>query len=885
MSTAGEGVRFAVTASHSYLTALVQGEPDPFNEAPPAPAGPYQNGRDETRAGMWDSSAQQHWAEAEQAWTAGIAQPSGLPSVAPQNVLMQPMFEEESTTSRKVEREDLDEVPAHAVASTYPQLPIGSLNGGRPLPWESGFPGGGSSGVETVVNSNTGNLNLRVPIMSWKMRGGMEIDFSLYYNSRSQVWTRFGRNWSSSFDAFIWKFPVIPGLSSLFVRWGDGSIVKFNQTAPGSWTYKSPAGIHETITESFPNPDTYTLKTKSGMKYVFQQLNASPVWFLTKIQERISSNEIIIHREASNPYTLTRVSEPGLGDRLSVGAITGSRVTTINDFTIGGNRTWTLGYVNNGENIASITYPQSGGNGPTRSFTYQYIEGLPFLESETDLRGKTWYWSFDSAGVCLSYSTPTTYIMVDELPAYYFQYTGDSCTWVKPYRGNYGSGFRTSQRHQYSAGRISHVYDEAGFYESMTWTVGDLSVYKDKRQAMWAYVYDANGNVTQTTTPTGEIQKYAYTADNDLESTYSDQVAPSVHRFSYSDGRCINVTRRANPIGIDNAQTSATIAGPGQHHGQYLSVTPWGPGGGTAWNIVYRTDDRYRQFIEKLIDPQGNQTLVNVDEWGRVLTVTPPGQSATTITYDGRMRPYRVTHPGGDYVEVTYDGEDHVTSLRDEMGRVSYWVYDDDGRLISYQNPKGEVETYTYDAQSFLHQVTNARGYTRTYVPNLRNEVYRLTHADGQKEYWSYYATGEVAAYVDGFGTADQTVVSYGVDASGRPTGITYPEGSGTPNVVITYSNYGRTVTMVDGSGTSKWIHDGFGRLTRFEQPGWNIDYGYSLYHDTPVSMTDPSGTTSYEYDNRGNLWKLTNPVNEVTEWLYDPAGRLSQRKLGNGTW
>jgi YD repeat-containing protein len=25
--------------------------------------------------------------------------------------------------------------------------------------------------------------------------------------------------------------------------------------------------------------------------------------------------------------------------------------------------------------------------------------------------------------------------------------------------------------------------------------------------------------------------------------------------------------------------------------------------------------------------------------------------------------------------------------------------------------------------------------------------------------------------------------------------------------------------------------------------------------------------------------------VNEVTEWLYDPAGRLSQRKLGNGTW
>ncbi len=402
---------------------------------------------------------------------------------------------------------------------------------------------------------------------------------------------------------------------------------------------------------------------------------------------------------------------------------------------------------------------------------------------------------------------------------------------------------------------------------------------------MWTYVYDANGNVTQTTSPTGEIEKFTYTADNDLESSYSDQVAPSVNRFSYSYGRCVSATRRANLIGVDNVQATATIHASGAWAGQYATVTPEGPGGGAPWAIAYSDDPRKAQFVSALTDPQSNVTEVTSDEFGRTLTVKPPGQTETTISYDGRKRPYRVTHPGGDYVEVTYDNEDNVTSLRDELGRYSYWIYDDDGRLTSYQNPKGEIETYAYDSQNFLKQVTNARGYTRSYVPNLRNEVYRLTHADGQKEYWSYYATGQVASYTDGFGTADQMTVAYGFDHSGRPTGITYPQGSGTPDVTITYTNYGRTVTMVDGSGTSKWIHDGFGRLTRFEQPGWNIDYGYLVYHDTPISMTDPSGTTSYQYDNRGNLWKLTNPVNEVTEWLYDPAGRLSQRKLGNGTW
>lgn len=703
MSTAGDGISATLVASKAWIEAATQAEPDPYNEAPPSPVPPYQNGRDDNRAGMWDSTSLQHLGQIEETVKDAIASPSGLPPVAPQNVLMQPTLEEGVTTAPVV-----SDLPASARASVLPQVPMGSSGGGLPFPWESGFPGGGSSGVDTIINSNTGNLNLRVPIMSWKMRGGMEIDFSLYYNSRSNSWSRFGRNWTSSFDAYIFDGPN----NSLQVTWGDGTRVIFTQVAPASLVYKSPAGIYETITKSFPSDSTLTLKTKSGMQYEFQKHNSYGGWFLSKIRERIAANEITIHRDALDPFTFTSVTEPVVGPRFSVGG--GSRVTTINDFTIGTNRTWTLEYSNSSQTLASIRYP--GHDNPTRYFTYDFIEGFPVLATETDLRGKVWRWLFGASGMCHAYWTPTTYKTFFDLnPAYYFNYIGDSCTFVKPGRSDYGNFTRTSERHQYNSGRIAHLYDEAGFYESYTWVVGDLNVYKDKRQAMWSYDYDANGNVTQTTAPTGEIQKYTYTADNDLESTYSDQVSPSVNRFSYTHGRCTNVSRRANPIGLDNPQASATLYTTDSYLGQYNTVTPWGPGGGTAWTLTYSSDERFRQYITALKDPQNNTTAVTTDEWGRILTITPPGQSSTTIAYDSRKRPYKVTHPGGNFVEVTMDGESNVTSLRDELGRYSYWTYDDDGRLLTYHNAKGEIESYVYDDQDFLKTVTNARGYTRSY--------------------------------------------------------------------------------------------------------------------------------------------------------------------------
>jgi len=58
---------------------------------------------------------------------------------------------------------------------------------------------------------------------------------------------------------------------------------------------------------------------------------------------------------------------------------------------------------------------------------------------------------------------------------------------------------------------------------------------------------------------------------------------------------------------------------------------------------------------------------------------------------------------------------------------------------------------------------------------------------------------------------------------------------------------------------------------------GQNYTVSYTYYGDGKVaSMTSPVGTTTYSYDAAGRLISMVNPFNEVTNWTYDHAGRVT---------
>jgi len=45
-----------------------------------------------------------------------------------------------------------------------------------------------------------------------------------------------------------------------------------------------------------------------------------------------------------------------------------------------------------------------------------------------------------------------------------------------------------------------------------------------------------------------------------------------------------------------------------------------------------------------------------------------------------------------------------------------------------------------------------------------------------------------------------------------------------------------------------------------------------------------PKHITRYEYDHTGRLTKLTDPKNQITEWIYNAANQLTSKKYGNNS-
>jgi RHS repeat-associated protein len=89
---------------------------------------------------------------------------------------------------------------------------------------------------------------------------------------------------------------------------------------------------------------------------------------------------------------------------------------------------------------------------------------------------------------------------------------------------------------------------------------------------------------------------------------------------------------------------------------------------------------------------------------------------------------------------------------------------------------------------------------------------------------------------------------------------------------------------MIDGTGTTTYVHDNADRLTSTTAPATStVGYGYDGA-GRRTSLTYPSGRqVTYGYTNRGELASVTAWTVGTTSYSYDSAGRLSSIALPNG--
>ena len=342
------------------------------------------------------------------------------------------------------------------------------------------------------------------------------------------------------------------------------------------------------------------------------------------------------------------------------------------------------------------------------------------------------------------------------------------------------------------------------------------------------------------------------------------------------------------------------------------------------WVEAKRESFAYDLFarLSTTTHPDSTTIAYTYDEAGSLLTVKDENHTTpnTHYRYDAaaRLTEVRQTLGAGEVVTgYEYDDDGNLTAVTDPNGNVTAYVYDDFGQMLRQTSPVTGVTTYEYDAGGNLTRTADARGAVTTRSYDVLGRAMQLvTTGEGSSETitWGYdagtFGIGRMSSMTDGLGTAtylydrrgllltetrpiDGTsyTTSYGYDADGNRTKVTYPSGR---VATATFDHAGRPTGMTGKLGKKSVTYVSGATYAPFG-PMKSLAYGNGL---TRSAVIDPRyrldqltlGTIAdydYGYDNAGNITSIADLRDGAynRSYGYDDLNRLTSAGSGSGLW
>jgi len=228
-------------------------------------------------------------------------------------------------------------------------------------------------------------------------------------------------------------------------------------------------------------------------------------------------------------------------------------------------------------------------------------------------------------------------------------------------------------------------------------------------------------------------------------------------------------------------------------------------------------------------DANGAAAQIAYDNFGRVTTVTPPGDAAPSARYTYPAVPF--TAPFAVTVETRIDAYLPIPQYQR-----SWTIYDGLGRVIQTQS----------EAEGGL-LVLSDTAYDQLGRPVAASTPYTVAASGG-----AYRAPD--------WNSLRQTVTAY--DLKDRVIAVTAPDGSVTQKA---YQPWRELLLDANGHQTI-YANDGLGRLTV-------VSECYGTYATPTWGVTDPA-VTRYTHDAAGNLVRVMDALGHVTALSYDALGR-----------
>ena len=520
---------------------------------------------------------------------------------------------------------------------------------------------------------------------------------------------------------------------------------------------------------------------------------------------------------------------------------------------------------------ASVTYPGS----PTTLIAYKYVDLNPtyfHMLSEVDYNGvPNAYTSYDAT---TGWATST--------------YFADNTELTSASYGSSGSNLQTTITNP--LGHVTtNVY--AGINGQLS-SVSDNAVF-DCGATVHARVYDANGNLQQTTDNNGNIHTYTYAANGQLQTETEASGTPQARTTNYVWDPNVQLNRLTSSTIVGWSSTAYTYTA----QNRLASVTLTNLSGNGTTGQALTTSYNYTLYANgmvqtmSVIHPSPNNSDTDVttyDALGNVTSVTNGlGQTTTYSNYTGLGEPQQVTGPNGDTTNYTYDARGRVvTQTTHPNGTAATWsyTYDGFGLLATETTPDNEVTTWARDPEMRVRTIThNDKDGTSTetfgYDPmsDVTSHVVARGGVTALSESAIYDALGRLYQKQGAHG---QTL-TYGYDGNGNVLSVTNAAGH-----VITYQYdaLNRVAATAESGGASPLMPSTAPTLTT---PSSSSTGSYT------VSWTAVSGALAYNVQKElnGGSWGLVENTGS-TSWsaASQPSGTYGYRvqacdSAGCGPW
>jgi RHS repeat-associated protein len=461
--------------------------------------------------------------------------------------------------------------------------------------------------------------------------------------------------------------------------------------------------------------------------------------------------------------------------------------------------------------------------------------------------------------------------------------------------------------------------------------------------------YDALNRVTV-------VRQKGATAAEDLVTTYTYNVfgdlfctkLPRGNGMEYlydGAGRHVEI-RRGTVVTPPDSTTCLDTSLPrertvyhldGQGHRIEESLERWT---GSAWESRSKTAYEYTCHLDKMTQGSGSATPSVTeycydlnDNLEKVWDANHPKASNPNPTqlygYDALNRLTSSTigpgTAGAATTMYTYDVQDHLSTVTDAENNLTTYTYSDRDLLTQQVSPVSGISNYTYNEHGELATTTEARSIVTTRMVDVLDRVTAVTYSDGtpgtsyaydvgsfgKGQLSSITRTGQTISFgYDRFGRVTQDgALSYGYDANGNRTRLTYPNnvaaiythdfadreatltyaqsgGSQPPAIVSSaaYEPFGPLSSLILGNGlTETRLFDARYFPDAIQVPG-RLDWDYTVDAvGNPLQILDvltPSQARTYGYQDSQYFLTQGNGPWGTRNWTYDRIGnRLTEAR------